>query len=105
MKETTPKLWLVGAGQMAQAYVPVLRNLEVDFRVIGRSEKSAIMFEDTTGEHVIRGSERVEVKKQNPTHAIVAVNIEELVSVTKDLIYGGCKHILLKSQELYLKEN
>ena len=99
-------LWLIGAGVMAGRYVSVLRDLNQPFKVIGRSESSALSFKKVTGINVITGGLKAHLKKTTgPDTAIVSVGVEQLMDVTKELINSGTKRILLeKPGALNLKE-
>lgn len=72
------KLWLVGAGPMAQAYGKVLKGLGVPFTVIGRGEASAAAFEAAVGVPVLR-----RMPGERPDAAIVAVGVTELASAAR----------------------
>jgi predicted dehydrogenase len=99
-------IWLVGAGAMAQDYAFVMKSLNQSFEVIGRSESSGLTFEKVTGQEVKIGGLKSNLKKDFfPKTAIVAVNVEQLADVTKELILAGTKRILLeKPGALNLKE-
>lgn len=71
------KLWLMGAGPMAQAYGKVLKGLGVPFTAIGRGEESARAFEAAVGVPVLR-----RMPAEKPDAAIVAVGVRELAAVT-----------------------
>ena len=93
----TESIWLIGAGIMAQEYVRVLTVLKQPFEVIGRSESSAISFKKATGIEVKTAGLKSALKKKTaPRVAIVAVGLEQLAEVTKDLIRSGTKYILLE---------
>ena len=102
-------LWLIGAGIMAQDYARVLIALDQPFEVIGRNESSALLFKKITGLSVKTGGLAYNLKKSTsaPQIAIVAVAVEELSNVTKELINAGTKYILLEKpgalnfQEIY----
>lgn len=89
---------LVGAGPMAQDYAKVLGALESEYLVIGRSESSAIEFEQATGKKVIEGgvSAYLKTKPKAPRHAIVSVGVEALAETTMMLIDYGVKSILVE---------
>lgn len=90
-------LWLIGSGIMAIDYVSVLKNLKQPFDVIGRGQGSALLFKKKTGINVITGGIKAYLKKTSgPEAAIVAVGVEQLADVAKDLINSGTKHILLE---------
>jgi prephenate dehydrogenase len=48
-------IWLIGAGAMAQDYIKVLNDLDVNLTVIGISENSAKLCEEKTSQKVIVG--------------------------------------------------
>jgi predicted dehydrogenase len=90
-------IWLIGAGPMAQDYAKVLEALQQPFAVIGRSESSALVFEENTGHSVTRGGLDCALHHSKaPEVAIVAVGVEQLASTTEALIKAGSKRILLE---------
>lgn len=90
-------LWLIGAGPMAQDYAKVLQGLQHPFAVIGRSESSALAFEEKTGHSVTCGGlESALQNSEAPQMAIVAVGVEQLASAAAALIKAGTKRILLE---------
>lgn len=90
-------LWLIGAGLMAQDYAKVLLALDQSFIVVGRSESSALLFEEKIGLAVKRGGlESALQSEQVPGTAIVAVGVEQLASTAIALIKAGTKRILLE---------
>ena len=94
---TTQNLWLIGASTMAQDYALVLAALKQPFEIIGRGEKSAVLFEKAVGKKVRTGGLKANLKRDiAPKTAIVAVGIEELASVTEELIHAGTKRVLLE---------
>jgi len=100
-------VWIIGAGGMAQDYINVLKSLEVDFSVIGRSLESSKSCEKASKCQVVTGGLESFLSK-NPrscSHAIVAVGIENLYETTKQLLEYGIKKILVeKPGGLYLSE-
>ena len=90
-------VWLVGCGQMSIAYTSILQDLGIDFTVIGRNNESAQLFEQKTGLNVFRGGISLALKKlPKPKHAIVAVGVDQLSDVAKQLIDYGCSSLLLE---------
>ena len=90
-------LWLIGAGSMAQDYAKVLLALDQSFIVVGRSEPSALLFEERVGCAVRRGGlESSLQREQAPEQAVVAVGVEQLASTAVALIKAGTKRILLE---------
>lgn len=100
-------VWVIGAGAMSQDYIKVLKALDCDFTVIGRSSESAIKCEEASNCQVIIGGLETFLK-QNPqtqTHAIVSVGVEKLFETTKELLEYGVKEILVeKPAGLHKKE-
>ena len=103
---TSSNLWLIGAGQMAQDYVQVLKALQTPFKVIGRGKNSAVAFESAMKISVQTGGiEKALQKEPPPETAIVAVGVEQLASVSSKLLQAGTKRILLeKPGGMNLKE-
>lgn len=90
-------IWLIGAGPMAQDYANVLDSIREPFVVIGRSESSALVFEEKTGHSVTRGGLDCALQHSKaPQMAIVAVGVEQLAKATEALIKAGTKRILLE---------
>ena len=90
-------LWLIGAGQMAQDYVQVLKALDVEFEVIGRGTNSASKFFYKIGQKVQPGGVHQVLKGcQAPDRAIVAVGVEQLAETATALIEAGTHQILLE---------
>jgi predicted dehydrogenase len=94
--DTPSDLWLIGAGLMAQAYVDVLQAQNIAFRVIGRGVASAETLRLSSGVPVFLGLDKALAELPAPSHAIVAVGIEQLATVAQKLIESGCYHILLE---------
>lgn len=92
------KIWLVGAGGMAQDYIKVLKDLEKKFIVIGRGAEAAKKCEEATGCQVQIGGleEYLVVNPEICSHAIVAVGVEKLYETTKQLLKYGVKNILVE---------
>lgn len=95
----TPVL-LIGAGNMAVEYSRVLSFLRVPYDVIGRGEISARRFSEQTGKVVWTEGMAAYFQKRAarsmPGTAIVAVNVEQLEQVSRQLIQHGVRHILLE---------
>lgn len=83
---------------MGIEYARILKVLKVPFIAVGRSKNSAKKFEKETGVPAIAGGMTEEIAKNNPDikSAIVAVNIEELGKVTRNLINLKIKSILVE---------
>ena len=104
--ETSPNIWLIGSGPMAQAYASVLKAQAVNFRVIGRGATSANAFKQSTGMSVVVGGlDAALTELQVPERAIVAVGVEQLAPVAERLINAGCRRLLVeKPGALHLTE-
>lgn len=92
------KIWLIGAGGMAQEYIKVLKGLEKEIIVVGRSEETARKCEEITGCKIQIGG-LAKYLLTNPeicSHAIVAVGVEKLYETTKQLLEYGVKNILVE---------
>lgn len=91
-----PKVWIIGAGGIAQEYAKVLTALGFDYLVIGRGEKSAEIFREKLNHDVITGGLRsfLKVASEVPAYSIVATPVSELSSNTTDLLHFGVKNIL-----------
>lgn len=89
-------IWLVGTGIMGIEYAKVLNALNVEYVAIGRSEQSALRFEEQTGHKVVRGglANYLLTGPDKPESAIVAVGIESLKEICINLLYYGVKKIL-----------
>lgn len=98
---------LVGASQMAIDYYNVLKALQCNVTVIGKSQATALRFEEKTGHKVITGGLESFLKNNNTKFdaVIVAVGIEVLCSTTQQLILAGYKSILVeKPVGLFIEE-
>ena len=98
----TSSLWLIGAGTMGQAMLlTMLQAQGVPFRVIGRSASSAATFQHSTGLHVHEGGLEVALLSMPaPSHAIVAVGVEQLASTAHQLLAAGCQQLMLEKPGL-----
>jgi len=99
------KVWLIGAGGMAQDYIKVLNHIKGPTTIIGRGERSAKDFKDKTGNNVIIGGldEFLRSKPNICTHAIIAVGVEKLFETTKQLLNYNIKNILIEKPGALLK--
>lgn len=101
------RVWLIGAGIMAQDYIKVLEALETDFTVIGRGQDTAQKCEETMGCKVVVGGleQFLTTQPELCSHAIVSVGVEKLYETTKELLNYGVKNILVeKPAGLHQKE-
>ena len=92
------KLYVIGAGPMAVDYAKILKSLNVDFGVVGRSQASCEKFKAETGVECISGGfdSWFENLKEVPSQVIVAVSEENLGNVTEKLIKKGVPKILVE---------
>ena len=92
------KVWLIGAGVMAQDYLKVLEDLKVPTTIIGRGKASAMKFKLSTGKNVeLGGLQRfLSNSKDICSHAIIAVGAEKLFETTRQLLNYDIKNILIE---------
>lgn len=92
------KVWLIGAGGMAQDYIKVLQGLDREFIVIGRGKETAQKCKETTGCEVQVGGldSFLATNPEACSSAIVAVGVEKLYETTKLLLEYGVKNILVE---------
>jgi predicted dehydrogenase len=83
---------------MAIDYAKVLTAIEIDFSVFGRGARSAKTFRDATGCAVKEGgiAYHLTVEEVVPRYAIVAVSVEDLATVTLQLLEYGIANILVE---------
>lgn len=108
------KVYLIGAGLMANEYVRVLQAQKIDFTVIGRGNKSAAKLEAATGvKPVIGGIENFLKKNKLSENAyiIIATGTEGLMPTLLTVIKSGAEKILIEKpaaisiEELLANEN
>lgn len=94
------KLWLIGAGLMAQEYAKVLKELNIQPIVIGRGSSTAKCFETATGFEVIIGGFENYISSFNlenlPDAAIVCTPVNELAAIVSKLIALKVPKILVE---------
>lgn len=93
-----PELWLIGTGAMALSYQQVLTALQLPFTVIGRSVDSCRQFSIQSGVSALPGGVdcALDTFKTAPKQAIVAVSVEALYPVCRQLLLAGVKSVLLE---------
>ena len=89
------KIWIIGAGKIAEEYAKILKSLDYDFIVIGRSEKRINEFRNNTGFKAIPGGldNYISTNPTIPEFAIVATDVSSLASSCISLIKAGVKKI------------
>lgn len=92
------KLLLVGAGNMAKQYAPILEALHVDYDVVCQSEQTASDFVEKAGHACISGGLETLLKKSTLPYnkAIIAVGVEYLYGACVALMEHGTKSILVE---------
>jgi len=92
------KVLIVGASKMAQDYIKVLKDLKVEFTVIGRGAVNAKECEKITNHKVIIGGLKnyLNNNQSNFSHAIIAVGIENLYETSKLLLNENIDNILIE---------
>jgi predicted dehydrogenase len=95
---TTPSLLLVGAGNMAQQYSPILEDLNINYDVVCQSPNSATNFQEKTGHTCFSGGleNLLDNTEWHYSKAIVTTGVEALLQSTVALIKSGVKDILLE---------
>ena len=90
------KIWIIGAGTIAQEYAKILETLGREYIVIGRGEEKAKAFEKALNHEVVVGGleQYLSTKPQLPEAAIVATNLGSLAANCKMLMQCGVKKIL-----------
>lgn len=88
-------IWIIGAGTMAREYAKVLKSLGEEFICIGRSEETAIKFEELTGKAALTGGLDNYLSKtpNKPEAVIVATNLKSLANNTISLLQYGVKRV------------
>lgn len=91
-------IWIIGAGSIAIEYAKVLNSLKCDYKVIGRGEESAKLFEQVIGKSVIRGglANYLLTLPTLPQYVIVAVDVTGLKDTAIMLMNYGVKCVLLE---------
>lgn len=88
---------LVGAGPIAVEYAKVLQSLQIPFKVVGRGSKSAHSFVAKTGIAVLTGTLEEHIAACGiPPAAIIAVSMDQLAYVTRQLMELGVRNILVE---------
>ena len=95
---TSKNVVLFGAGPMAMEYSKVLKNLGVNFTVVGRSQRGTEKFQKKTGiKPISKGiSGWLEKRSETASYGIIAVNFECLADTAIELINAGVRKILLE---------
>lgn len=91
-------IWIVGAGLMAEEYIKVLKSLDEEFLVIGRSEESIKKLIKMYNCNAFHGgiNNFLNESRPLPTKVINTVGIDSLTEVTKSLIKAGINDILIE---------
>lgn len=101
-RNETMSLWVIGNGRMSQEYQRVLIGLQIKFLVICRSKDK---MHNELGNYYFDGVDCALLEFQAPSHAIVAVDIENLYGITCKLLDAGVKNILIeKPGSLYFHD-
>lgn len=89
---------IIGSGPMAIDYAKILKSMNVEMTVVGRSQASCDKFKAETGINCVSGGFDAWMKTQTtiPKQVIVAVSEENLGSVTAQLIQKNVPAILVE---------
>ncbi len=106
IKKESKDIWLIGPGYIGIEYAKVLNSLNVEYQVLGRSQKSKIKFFKETGVKVEDNDVEYFLKKNKPPkRAIITVNIEQLHKVASKLIKFGVKSLLIEKPGRLFKKD
>lgn len=91
-------VYIIGSGPMAVDYAKALKAMNIEMKVIGRSQASCDKFKAETGIECVSGGFENWFSSQNSTlkNVIVAVSEENLGSVTEKLIQKNTARILVE---------
>ena len=100
------KVLLIGTGYMGIEYTKVLKDLNIEFIVVGNSVDSCIEFEKNTGIKAKDGGIEKFIKnnKIDDYYVINAVNAEKLYKTTKLILENNVKNILVEKPAALYKE-
>lgn len=89
---------VVGAGYMGKEHTKVLLAQGITPTAVCRSQETAEKFKSEIGIAPLTGGIENALSKleQKPTHAVVAVNVDQLALTTNALIKAGVKNILVE---------
>jgi predicted dehydrogenase len=89
---------LFGAGPMAMDYAKVLKHLDTNFTVVGRSSAGTEKFQEQTGIAAIANGVSGWLGKGNTNaeYGIIAINCETLATAAIELMDAGIRKILLE---------
>ena len=88
---------ILGAGYMTEEYLKVLKSKEIDTKVLGRGIQNTNKISNKFNVDAFPGGiNSFNFEKYEITHAIVAVSVQNLHSVTCALIKKGIKKILVE---------
>lgn len=91
-------VYIIGSGPMAVDYAKVLKAMNIEIKVIGRSEASCDKFKTETGVECVSGGFEKWFSSQTSAlkNVIVAVSEENLGAVTEKLIQKNTARILVE---------
>ena len=97
---------VVGAGYMGKEHTKVLMAQGITPTVICRTEETAEKFKNEIGIVPLTGGVEDALPQlvEIPTHAVVAVNVEQLATSTQALIRFGVKNLLVEKPAALNKE-
>ena len=92
------KIWLIGAGPMAQEYIKVLDDMKINYSIIGRSRGSVDEIRAMTEAEVVGGGYELFLasKPDCAEFAIICLQVHQLADCATALIKYGVKNILLE---------
>lgn len=90
------KIWIIGAGTIAQEYAKIVTALGYEYIAVGRGAEKAEIFRQTLHHDVIEGGLEKFIASQPeiPECAIVATNLSSLSATCNALMDYGVRNIL-----------
>ena len=90
------KIWIIGAGTIAQEYAKIVTALGYEYTVIGRGAEKAEIFRQALQHDVIEGGldNFIATRPELPEYAIVATTLSSLASTCHTLMDYGVRNIL-----------
>lgn len=91
-------IYIIGSGPMAVDYAKILKSMQVDVKVVGRSQASCDKFKNETGIECISGGFENWFNSYTGSlkNVIVAVSEENLGTVTEKLIHKNVPRVLVE---------
>lgn len=101
------KIWIIGAGTIAQEYAKIVTALGYDYIAIGRGSEKAEIFRQALHHDVIEGGleNYIATQPELPEYAIVATNLSSLSATCHALMDYGVRNILCEKPGFLFPED